>query len=184
MSLLASRGQLRASFARWALVTVPAILLAGFLSGQFAGSGPGNPWFDALAKPALYPPPATFGIVWPILYVLMGLAFAMVCAAWGARWRNVAILVFLIQLALNLSWSPLFFAAHQITASLALIVVLDLVVIATVWLFWRIRWLAGALMLPYLVWILFATLLTWEFMQLNPDAENRDVSGAVQRIEL
>ena len=87
MNLLASRGQLRASFVRWALLLVPAVLLAGFLSGQLAGSGPDNPWFASLVKPATYPPAATFGIVWSILYIMMGLAFALICSAWGARSR-------------------------------------------------------------------------------------------------
>ena len=66
MTVLASRGQLRASFLRWALVIVPAVSLLGFLSGRLAQSGPGNPWFDTLTKPAIYPPPGIFGIVWPV----------------------------------------------------------------------------------------------------------------------
>lgn len=184
MNLLASRAQLRASFVRWALLLVPAVLLAGFLSGQLAGSGPGNPWFASLAKPSTFPPPATFGIVWSILYVLMGLAFALVCSAWGARGRGAAIAAFLVQLALNLAWSPLFFGAHQISGALVLIAVLILAVLVTIWLFWRIRPIAGALLLPYLAWAIFAAFLNWQFLELNPQADGADVSGAVQRIEL
>lgn len=184
MTLLASPGQLRASFVRWALLLVPAVLLAGFLSGQVAGSGPGNPWFDSLAKPSIYPPPVTFGIVWSILYVMIGLAFAFVCSAWGARGRGAAIVVFLIQLALNLAWSPLFFGAHQISGALVLIGVLDLMVLITVVLFWRIRVAAGLLLLPYLAWILFATVLNWQFLVLNPQADGTSATGAMQRIEL
>lgn len=184
MSLLASRSQLRASFARWALLLVPAVLLAGFLSGQLSGSGPGNAWFDSLIKPGIYPPPYLFGLVWTLLYAMMGLAFALICSAWGARGRLMAIAAFLVQLALNLAWSPVFFGAHQITGALVLILVLDLAVIVTIALFWRIRMIAGLLLLPYLAWIAFASVLTWEFLKLNPDADGRDVSGAVQRIEL
>ncbi|MFA7596098.1 MAG: TspO/MBR family protein [Novosphingobium sp.] len=184
MNLLASRGQLRASFVRWALLLVPAVLLAGFLSGQLAGSGPDNPWFASLVKPATYPPPATFGIVWSILYVMMGLAFALICSAWGARGRSFAIAAFLVQLALNLAWSPVFFAAHQITGALVLSVLLVVAVIVTIALFWRIRPVAGALLLPYLAWLLFASLLNWQILQLNPQADGAEVSGAVQRIEL
>ena len=87
MTELASPAQLRASLLRWALFTVPLILLLGSLSGAMAGSGSGNPWFIDLVKPSLYPPPATFGIVWTILYVLMGLALAMVITARGAPGR-------------------------------------------------------------------------------------------------
>ncbi|MGD9471984.1 MAG: TspO/MBR family protein [Novosphingobium sp.] len=184
MSLLASRSQLRASFARWALLLVPAVLLAGFLSGTLSGSGPGNAWFDSLAKPGIYPPPYLFGVVWTLLYAMMGLAFALVCSAWGARGRMAAIVAFIVQLALNLAWSPLFFGAHQITAALVLILLLDLAVAVTIVLFWRIRTVAGLLLVPYLAWILFASVLTWEFLQLNPGADGREVSGAVQRIKL
>lgn len=182
MTVLASRGQLRASFLRWALVIVPAVLLAGFLSGQVAGSGPGNPWFDALRKPAIYPPPATFGIVWSILYALMGVALTFVVTARGAPGRAVAIAAFLVQLALNLAWTPLFFAAHRIAAALWLLIALDVAVVITVALFWRVRTAAALLLLPYLAWILFATWLNWEFLQANPDAEPGP--SATTRIEL
>ena len=184
MSLLASRGQLRASLLRWVLLLVPAVLLAGFLSGELARSGPGNPWFDALVKPSLFPPPAVFGIVWTILYALMGLACAIVCSAWGARGRGLAIAMFALQLALNLAWSPLFFAGHRIAASLVLLGVLDIAVAVTLVLFWRIRRLAGILLVPYLAWVLFATLLTSQFLEANPQADGGMASGAVQRLEL
>ena len=184
MSLLASRGQLRASFLRWALLLVPAILLAGFFSGEFSGSGPGNPWFDSLAKPGIYPPPATFGIVWPLLYIMMGFSAALICSAWGARGRALAIAVFAVQLALNLAWSPIFFGAHEIFLALVVILLLDIAVVATIVLFFFIRRVAAWLLVPYLLWILFATVMTWQFLQLNPEADGREVSGAVQRIEL
>lgn len=184
MTMLASRGQLRASFLRWALFTVPVLLLLGFLSGQVAGSGPGNPWFDSLVKPDIYPPPVTFGIVWSILYVLMGLALAMVCAAWGARRRGLAILAFVVHFALNLAWSPTFFAAHQITLALAVIVAMIVTLLVVIWLFWKVRAVAGALLLPYLLWIVFAALLNWQFLQLNPDADGAEPYEAVQRYEI
>ncbi len=184
MSLPASQGQLRASFLRWALVIVPAVSLAGFTAGRLSGGGSGNPWFDGLAKPALFPPPATFGIVWSVLYVMIGVAFTLIVTARGAPGRGAAIAAFLIQLALNLAWSPLFFGAHQVTAALWLLVVLDVAVVVTVVLFWKVRPLAAWLLLPYLAWVLFATVLNWQFDVLNPDAETRSGSGAVTRYEL
>ncbi len=184
MTELASRDQLRGSLLRWALVLVPAVLLLGMLSGQLSGSGAGNPWFAALHKPPIYPPPAAFGIVWSALYVVMGIALAMVASARGARWRVAALAIFAVQLALNLAWSPLFFAGHQILGALALMVVLDIAVIATIVLFRLVRPVAALLMLPYLGWILFATLLTWQFHVANPDADGRNVSGAVTRVQI
>lgn len=184
MSELASSGQLRASLLRWVLVLVPGIVLLGFLSGTAANSGPGNPWFAALVKPDIYPPPQAFGIVWTILYVLMGVALAMVVTARGAPGRRIAIVAFCIQLALNLAWSPLFFGAHRIVWALYLIIAIDVAVLITIILFWRVRPVAAALLLPYLAWVMFATVLNWEFNIANPGADGQDVSGAVTRIEL
>jgi tryptophan-rich sensory protein len=171
MNEIASIGQLRLSYLRWALVTVPAIVFLGFLSGQFANSGYGNRWFDALQKPAIMPPGWAFGVAWTILYTLMALAFAMVLHARGARARGIAILLFLVQLAMNLAWSPLFFRAHQVGDALVLILALLAVVAVTTLLFWRIRRLAGVLLLPYIAWLAFASFLNYEIGRLNPDAE-------------
>ncbi len=184
MTELASQRQLRAAFLRWLLVLVPGILLLGFLSGSLANSGPRNLWFADLVKPVAYPPPATFGIVWTALYVLMGLALTMVITSWGARWRKAAIIIFAVQLLLNLAWSPLFFAAHRITAALVLLVVLDVAVLVCAVLFARVRPLAAALLVPYLAWALFATLLNWQILSLNPDADGQFDSGVGVRIQL
>ncbi|MFK4875364.1 TspO/MBR family protein [Novosphingobium sp. ZW T3_23] len=184
MNLIASPGQLRASLLRWALVLVPLVVLLGFVSGRMAQSGPGNPWFDALAKPGIYPPPATFGIVWTILYVLMGISLAMVCAARGARGRGLAVAVFAVQFALNLAWSPVFFGTHQITTALILIGVLDLAVLVTIVLFARIRPLAGLLLVPYLAWICFATYLNFAFLQANPTLDGAEGPRSVERFEI
>lgn len=171
MNQIASPGQLRLAYLRWALVTVPVIVLLGFLSGKFANSGFGNRWFDALEKPALMPPGWAFGAAWTVLYILMALAFAMILHARGARGRGVAIALFLVQLLLNLAWSPLFFRAHQIGSALALILILLLVVAVTALSFARIRRVAGLLLLPYLAWLAFASFLNYEIGRLNPGAE-------------
>ena len=183
MNRLASPAQLRASFVRWALFLVPAVLLLGFVSGRLGGDA-SDPWFIALEKPAIFPPPAAFGIVWPILYTLMGLAAAMVCAAWGSRYRLPAILAFALQLVVNLAWSPVFFGEHEITLGLYIILVLDVAVLVTIVLFWQVRRSAALLLVPYLAWILFATVLNYEFLRLNPAADGAEGSYAVQRIEL
>jgi tryptophan-rich sensory protein len=184
MTELASSGQLRAAFLRWALVLVPGMVMLGFVSSMVSGSGPANPWFEGLDKPAIYPPPQVFGIVWSVLYAMMGLALTVIMTARGAWGRGQAVIVFIVQLLMNLAWSPVFFGAHQITGALVVIGVLDVAVIVTIWLFWRVRPLAGALLLPYLAWILFATVLNWQFLQANPLADGQRGAAAVQRIQL
>ncbi|UVI38168.1 TspO/MBR family protein [Qipengyuania spongiae] len=181
MNTLASRGQLRASFLRWALVTVPLCLL-GLIPGAIWNAD--TAWFASLAKPAIFPPGAVFGIVWTTLYVLMGIAFALVCAAWGARGRTAAIALFLVQLVVNFAWTPVFFGAFQITGGLVVIAVLAVLVIATTAMFWKIRTLAGLLMLPYLAWVLFAMVLNYQFLQLNPDADGGVSDTAADRVRI
>lgn len=183
MTELASPAQLRAALLRWSLFTVPGVLLLGFLSGAVAGSTAGNPWFIDLVKPSLYPSQATFRIVWSILYAVSGLALAMVIIARGAPQRGLAIGLFVGQLLLNLAWSPLFFGAHQIAGALVLLLTLDVAVLACVAVFNKVRPLAAALMLPYLAWVLFATVLNWQILQANPDADGAENSGAVTSVE-
>ncbi|MCJ2188534.1 TspO/MBR family protein [Novosphingobium beihaiensis] len=184
MTLLASSGQLRASLIRWALVCVPVIVLLGFLSGTAAQSGPQNPWFAALVKPAAYPPPQVFGIVWTVLYILMGVALAMVLSARGARRRGLAVIVFAVQFVLNLAWSPVFFGAHMLTGGLILIAVLDVAALVTVFLFGRVRVVAAMLLVPYVLWLLFATYLNFAFLQANPAMDGAAGNGAVVRYEI
>src|SRR4051812_2252870 len=171
MTALASRSQLRMSFLRWALVTVPAILLLGTLSGRVAGSGYGNPWFDALAKPSFMPPAWAFPVAWTLLYVLMGVALALILHARGARGRPLALTLFFLQLVLNYSWPPIFFALHKLGLALGIVAAMLLVAAATALLFYRIRKAAGLLLLPYLAWLCLAAALNYQIKALNPDAE-------------
>lgn len=184
MNQLASSGQLRASVLRWALVIVPLVLLLGFLSGRVSQSGPDNVWFAALAKPSLYPPPATFGIVWSILYVLMGVAASLIAAARGASGRALALGLFAVQLLLNLGWSPLFFGIHQISAALYLLIALIVAAVGTLIAFWKVRPVAGMLLLPYCAWLLFASVLNWQILQLNPAADGAQGGAAVTRVQI
>ena len=184
MRYLASPAQLRASLLRWSLFTVPAVLGLGFLSSIVSDAGPENPWFAALVKPSLYPPPATFGIVWSVLYVLIGVALAMVASARGAPGRGIAVAVFALQLVLNLSWSPVFFAMHQMSVALGIIAVMIVLTLALIALFWRVRPMAGALLLPYLAWICFASVLNYQFLALNPLADGATGSGAAVRVQI
>ena len=124
-----------------ALVTVPAIVLAGSASGWLSNSGYGNDWFDGLTKPFFMPPGWAFGVVWPILYALLGIALAMILAEPPSDRRRNAVIVLMAGLAA--------IAAGQ---------------------FRRIRPVAGYLMLPYLLWLCFAAALNKAIGDLNPGA--------------
>ena len=171
MGELASKGQLRMGYIRWALVTVPVILFLGFLMGRISNSGFDNPWYDALIKPAIQPPGYAFPIAWSLLYILLGLALAMIIDARGAKQRRTALGLFALQMLLNFAWSPLFFAAHQVTLGFWLILAMLGVAVATTLIFGRIRKVAAWLMVPYLLWLSFAAILNYQTDVLNPDAE-------------
>ena len=170
MTGLASRAQLRMSFLRYALVTVPAILLLGTISGRGSGAGYGNPWFDALIKPDIMPPGWVFGAAWTLLYILLGLSLAMVLHARGASGRPRALTLFALQLVLNFAWSPVFFAYHQLGIALSLSAAMIVTAVAMIFVIWRIRIAAALLLYPYLGWLMFAAALTYQVMILNPNA--------------
>ena len=167
---IASRGQLRASLLRWVVVIVPLILLLGFASGRLVPAGDDNPWYAALTKPAGNPPGWMFPVAWSAIYVAMGCALAMILHARGAAGRGTAVALFAVGFAMALGWMPLFFGAHRVGAATLLIGAMVVIGIATTVAFGRIRPLAAWLMVPYLVWISFAGVLTWRIGQLNPDA--------------
>ena len=182
MNQLASHSQLRMSLVRWALFVVPTIMFLGFLSGTMSGSTSENIWYQTLIKPDIQPPGWVFGVVWPTLYFMLGLAFAMVLHARGARHRNMAIALFLSQFVINLTWSPTFFGAHQVTTAFFIILAMLGLAIATTFVFARVRKAAAWLMVPYLVWISFASILNFKIDQLNPDAESLYVPAATSQI--
>ncbi|MPT49333.1 MAG: tryptophan-rich sensory protein [Sphingobium sp.] len=179
---IASQAQLRLSYVRWALVTVPSIVFLGFLSGRAANSGYGNPWFAALEKPAIMPPGWVFPVAWTALYILLGLALAVILHARGARGRGIAIALFMVQMIGNLLWSPLFFRLHMVTEALWLLIGIFVVSAITAWLFARIRPVAAILLLPYLLWLTFAGVLNYQIDQLNPDAPTVVVPSFKTRI--
>ena len=156
------------SAAKLCLLTVPMIVAVGFLMGKVSNSGFGNGWFDHLAKPAAMPPGWAFGVAWTILYVLLGIALAIALAAPRSRPRRTGLVLFALQLLLNYSWSPLFFAAHQATIALAVIVLILLLAIAAAVALRRVSPTIVLLMIPYFAWLAFATYLNFEIMRLNP----------------
>lgn len=149
--------------------------LAAWLVVSFAASAVGavatiraSEFYGELMQPAWAPPAAVFGPVWTVLYALMGIAVWLVWQSGGLQKQRVDIALFLAQLAVNALWSWLFFAWSL--GALAFIDILFLIalVVATIVCFWRVRPLAGLLLVPYLLWISFAAALNYSIWHLNP----------------
>lgn len=130
--------------------------------------GPNSAWFAALEKPWFYPPPATFGVVWTLLFTLMGVALWLV---WNAGTENRAVRIalgaFVGQFVLNVAWTPAFFALQQPVTALWIILTLVVAVVGTIVAFARVDRRAAALLVPYLLWGCFATVLNYQIVQLN-----------------
>lgn len=149
--------------------------LVGWLVVSFAASAVGavasiqaKSFYSQLTQPAWAPPPGIFGPVWTVLYTLMGVAAWMVWRSGGFRHNRQALTLFLLQLAFNALWSWLFFAWQRGAWALADVSVLWIFIVATIVSFWRVRPLAGALLVPYLLWVSFASALNYSVWQLNP----------------
>ncbi len=128
--------------------------------------GPDSAWFRALEKPALYPPPVVFGVVWTALFALMGVALWLVWRS-DADGRRVALALFGLQMVFNVAWTPAFFALEALLVGLGVVVALWVLVAATVVAFDRVDRRAAALLVPYLLWVTFAAVLNYRFWRLN-----------------
>jgi tryptophan-rich sensory protein len=126
-------------------------------------------WYAGLAKPKWTPPNWVFPVVWNILYLMMGLSLWLL---WQADpklpKRRRVLTLFLVQLALNATWSPVFFKLHQTKMALAIIVLLAMAIAATIITSWRIDRRAAALLIPYLAWIGYAATLNAGIVVFNP----------------
>jgi len=149
--------------------------LIGWLIVCFATSAVGavasiqaKSFYSQLAQPAWAPPPSLFGPVWTVLYALMAIAAWLVWRSGGFRINRIALSLFLVQLAPNALWSWLFFAWHHGAFAFADIVLLWILIVATLVSFWRVRPFAGTLLMPYLLWVSFASVLNYSVWQLNP----------------
>lgn len=124
-------------------------------------------WYASLAKPSWNPPSAVFAPVWSLLYVSMGVAAWLVWRQAGFEGAKLALGLFAGQLVLNALWSWLFFGLHRPDVAFVDIVALWLLILIVTVLFWRESRTAGALMLPYLAWVGFASCLNFAVWRLN-----------------
>ena len=126
-------------------------------------------WYASLAKPPGVPPNSVFGPVWTVLYAMMGTSFALV---WhrvpSGPSKRAALRTFLAQFLLNLAWTPLFFGAHLTGVALVVIVALWIMILLTILKFRSLDSLAALLLVPYLIWVSYATYLNAGYLVLNP----------------
>lgn len=148
------------------LASVGICLLPGILGSLF--TRPAIPtWYAALLKPPFTPPGWLFGPVWTALYLSMGVSLFLMWRRREAEGARVAITVFGIQLLLNAAWSPVFFGAKALLGGLFVIMALWISVLAAILLSFRISRVAGMILIPYLLWVSFATVLNFELYRLN-----------------
>jgi len=149
------------------IICVVICELIGISSGWATASSISE-WYVTLEKPFFNPPNWIFAPVWTLLYALMGIAAALVWDK-GIQRSDVkaALGVFAIQLLLNAGWSLIFFGMRNPALALVEILLLLVVLFITIRMFWRIRNRAGALLLPYLIWVSFATILNGSIWYLN-----------------
>jgi tryptophan-rich sensory protein len=125
-------------------------------------------FYAQLNQPAWAPPAGVFGPVWSVLYVLMAVAAWLVWREADTQPRAIALVVFVLQLAVNALWSWLFFAWHQGAWAFVDVLLLLALIVVTIVLFRRVRPLAAWLLAPYLAWVALASALTWAVWKANP----------------
>ena len=124
-------------------------------------------WYDTLNKPAFTPPSSVFAPAWTILYIMIFLSFVIFMMAKTSQDKAIGIWLFFTQLLLNFLWSPVFFYWKNISLSLVIIILLLAFLVLTVISFYKISKLSAFLLIPYLLWICYATYLNYGFMVMN-----------------
>ena len=161
MSALSKQKQFRGLIA-WFFLCFAASFIGAIASFQ------AKSFYGLLSQPDWAPPPWLFGPVWTVLYAMMAVSAWLIWRAGGFRGNRNALLLFFLQLTFNALWSWLFFAWQLGAAAFADIILLWLLIVATLVSFWRVNRLAGALLVPYLLWVSFASALNYALWQLNP----------------
>jgi translocator protein len=154
---------------------IPKLLLCVGLCFLFAYAGstftplPGSEWYySVLNKPSWNPPDWLFPPVWSLLFLLMGIALYLVVQQGSGTTRiQGALFIFGVQLLLNLGWSAAFFGFHSPLLALVVIVLLWLAILLTIVKFKAVYPLSGYLLIPYLLWVTFASVLNFTIWQLN-----------------
>ena len=147
------------------MICTSLCLSLGILSG-FTTSDSITNWYQFISKPSWNPSSWVFGPVWTILYILMGIAVALI---WHSKHKNKrkALLFFMTQFIFNLSWSFIFFNLHLIGWALIEIMIMLVLIFMTSFSFYKINKTSAYLLIPYIIWVSFATVLNATIWYLN-----------------
>jgi translocator protein len=150
------------------IIAIAIPLIAGGISGFFTTSEISG-WYQTITKPSWNPPNWLFGPVWTTLYILMGIALYLV---WKnetaeASIKRTAIILFAIQLLLNFFWSLIFFKQHQIGRAFIEIIAMWFFILLTIFAFAKVNTAAAWLLVPYICWVSFASILNYTIWKLN-----------------
>lgn len=126
-------------------------------------------WFHTLNKPSLAPPDWFFTPVWTVLYILMGLSLIIFINGDGKirKEKQAAVVFFTLQLVLNLLWAPTFFGGMNLLGGFIIIILLNVFILLTIIAFYKYSKLAACLLIPYQIWVMFATYLNFQYYVLN-----------------
>ena len=149
------------------IIAIAIPLIVGGTSGFFTATGVES-WYQTIARPTWNPPGWIFGPVWTTLYVMMGISLFLV---WkedtSVELKKIAIALFTVQLVLNFFWSFIFFNQHQIGWALVEIIAMWVFILLTIFAFAQVNKAAAWLLVPYISWVSFATILNYTIWQLN-----------------
>lgn len=149
------------------LVAIGLCQAAGLIGSLFTTHAI-DTWYASLVTPSVSPPNWVFAPVWTTLFTLMGIAAYLVWREGISKRRvQIALVVFVVQLILNLLWSVLFFGTHSLVGALIEVILLWGAILATIVSFATVSRLAAWLLVPYLLWVSFAAYLTYSFWVLN-----------------
>jgi benzodiazapine receptor len=140
--------------------------LPGIIGGFFTANNL-SPWYGLLVKPSFNPPSWIFSPVWTTLYTLMGISLFLILKAENSRDKTQGVVFFCVQLVLNGLWSIVFFGLHQILLAFILIIFLLLFIILSILKFYSVSKPAAYILIPYLLWVSFASVLNLSLYQLN-----------------
>ncbi len=152
------------------IVGLIVCLLLCFAAAGIGGiaSAQSPAFYRLLDRPAFAPPAWVFGPVWTMLYTMQAVAAWLVWRDRGLKQAALPLTMFATQLIVNALWTWLFFAWQLGAAAFVEILLLNVLIVATIVLFWRVRPIAGAILIPYLAWVAFASVLSYAIWQRNP----------------